>query len=287
MSSIRPQNPLTKAAKANAEFLSALGLHPNMQYGTGCLHRKILLRKITDSSRPIEKGQHVVIAELEDNCHVFRVRLYHNTQKICDASGEAIRYPNNTCPGSIDLLKKLIGLSLGDGPSAFPNNFNSREFCTHLFDLACLAYTHASRSEDTRLYHAIINDEDDDGICDAKIFINEKIIFHWHLKQHEIQNEGLTQGLNMRSGFTRWAMNHLQGDELESAIVLAKANFVSMSRRVDTEKISGTQLINGIMPKDICYTYRSPIMETAYHLKNSIKDYSENPQDMLKMIEIF
>lgn len=267
--------PMTKAAKANAEILESLGLHPNLNYGEGCLHRKILLRK----------DGNTVLADLEDNCHVFRVRLTHDNIKVTAVSGEALRYPNNTCPGSLELLQRLCDVSLGGGPGAFAKSTNAREFCTHLFDLACLAYTHATRAEDTRLYHAMVRDEDEDGICDAKVLINGKTVVHWRLKQHVVQDDNHFRNVNVHSGFTRWATANLTGDELESAIVLSKTNFVSMSRRVDTEKVAGTQLVNGIMPKDICYTYRSPIMETAFHLKDTTRDYSNTPDEMLKFIE--
>jgi len=283
--------PLSKVAQANADALSSLGLHPNPDYGNGCLRRMVLLRKKTDLSRTAEQGQQIVIAELEDNCHQFRVRLFHDGNKVCAVNGDALRFPNDTCPGSVDLLRRLVGVTLDDGPGAFAKNTNPREFCTHLFDLACLAYTHASRplssfAGDTRLYHAIVKDEDEDGISDTLVLINEKPVIHWHLKNHVVQDEGIAKGANVHSGFTRWATAHLQGDELEAGILLAKTNFVAMSRRVDTEKVAGTQLVKGIMPKDICYTYRSPVMENAHHLHNSTVDYSHKPDAMLKFVEI-
>lgn len=282
--------PLSKAAQANAEALQSLGLYPNLHYGYGSLHRKILLRKKTEFSRTPEQGQQVVLAELEDNCHQFRIKLFHDTQKVCDVHGDALRYPNNTCPGSVDLLNRLLGVALGQGLGAFAKHTNAREFCTHLFDLACLAYTHASRTPqcfagERRLYHAIIRDEDDEGTTDVRVFINEHLIIHWHLKQNVVQDDGIAKGANLYSGFTRWASSALQGDELEAATVLAKANFISMSRRVDTERVAGTQLVSGIMPKDICYTYRSPVMERAQHLHNTTIDYSDRDEKMLKFIE--
>lgn len=282
---------LSKAAQANADALASIGLHPNPDYGNGCLRRKVLLRKTTDLSRTPAQGQQMVIAELEDNCHQFRVRLFHDGNKVCEVNGDALRFPNDTCPGAVDLLSRLIGVELGNGPGAFAKTTNPREFCTHLFDLACLAYTHASRplssfAGDTRLYHAIIKDEDDEGIQDAQVLINDKPVIHWHLKNHVVQDEGVAKNANVHSGFTRWATANLQGDELEAGIVLAKTNFVAMSRRVDTEKVAGTQLVKGIMPKDICYTYRSPVMENAHHLHNSTRDYSDTPEQMLKFVEI-
>lgn len=268
--------PMTKAAQKNAELLQSMGLYPNPQYGHGCLHRKILLRKQGNT----------VLADLEDNCHVFRVRLTHDNKTVAAVSGEALRYPNNTCPGSLELLQRLVGVTLGGGPGAFAKSTNAREFCTHLFDLACLAYTHASRHEEIRLYHAMVRDEDDNSITDALALIDGKPAVHWHLKQHIVQDDNHFKGVNVHSGFTRWAMTHLEGDELEAAIVLSKTNFVSMSRRVDTEKVAGTQLVNGIMPKDICFTYRSPVMETAFHLENTTRDYSDTPDEMLKFVEL-
>jgi hypothetical protein len=69
-------------------------------------------------------------------------------------------------------------------------------------------------------------------------------------------------------------------------MVLCKTNFISMSRWVDLNAAAGEQLATGLMPKDICYTYTSPIMESAYHLADTVIDYSNRPQDMLKLVEV-
>jgi hypothetical protein len=240
------------------------------------LRRRVLLRKHNE----------MVIAELEDNHHAFRIRLFHDANKVTQVNGDALRYPNNTCPGSLDLLYRLVGVDLGKGPKAFSDTTEARAFCTHLFDLACLAYTHVSRGEATREYHAIVEDERE-GIVKASVTINEKIILQWNLKNNIIQNEGKFKDVSPHTGFMRWSMQHLKDDELEAAIVLAKAVFVAFSRRVDTEHVAGTGLVKGIMPKDICYTYRSPVMEQAVHLHNTVINYSDNPQDMLKFVEVF
>jgi hypothetical protein len=121
----------------------------------------------------------------------------------------------------------------------------------------------------------------------ARVTINDNLILQWDLKSNIIQNEGKFKDVTPHTGFMRWAMQNLQGDEQEAAIVLAKAVFVAFSRRVDTEHIAGTGLVKGIMPKNICYTYTSPVMEQAVHLHNTVIDYSDNPQDMLRFVEVF
>lgn len=257
----------------------------NPDYGKGRLRRRILLRKKTDDSRTAAEGRQVVIAELEDNHHAFRIRLYHDGHKVCLVNGNALRFPNDTCPGSLDLLGRLVGVELGKGPRAFPEATEAKAFCTHLFDLACLAYTHASRTEPTREYHAIVEDERN-GIVKASVSINNSILLQWDLKENIIQDEGRFKGVCPQAGFMRWTSQNLQGDELEAAIVLAKAVFVAFSRRVDTEHVAGTHLMKGIMPDGTCYTYRSPVMEYSKHLSNTVIDYSDNPQDMLKFVEI-
>jgi hypothetical protein len=265
--------------------IESYSLKLNPLYGTGRLRRRVMLRQKTDNSRSAAEGRQVVLAELEDNHHAFRVRLFHDGQRVCFVNGDALRFPNDTCPGSLDLLNRLVGVELGKGPKAFSGATEARAFCTHLFDLACLAYTQASRDEATREYHAIVEDERD-GIVKASVTINNTLAVQWNLKNNIAQNDGKYKGVSPHTGFMRWAMQHLQGDEQEAAIVLAKAVFVAFSRRVDTEHVAGTGLVKGIMPKDICYTYRSPVMERATHLANTVIDYSNNPQNMLKFVEI-
>jgi len=246
----------------------------NPDYGDGCLRRGILL-----TNKP-----GMVIGELEDNNHAFRIFLSHDGEKITDARGEAIRFPNNTCAESVSILNELVGVPLHKGPRGLIEGREPRRFCSHQFDMACLAYTHISREETQRRFDAVVYDESD-GEMQVTVAINGEEIFNWTLKDKMIQEEGPWQEVNIQKGFAHWAADNLQEDEFEAAVMLSKAIFVSVSRRVDMEHVAGTQLVNDLMPKDVCYVYRAPVMDRSIHLAGTVRDYSECPEQILQFSE--
>ncbi len=249
-------------------------LLPNPHYGTGRMRRRILLRKQGNK----------VIAELEDNKHAFRIRLFHDGKAITAMEGEAVRHPLNVCPGSIDLLQQLIGTPLSDNPHALGAVAKPRNFCTHLFDLASLALTHAARDEQQRQYDVIVEDERN-GVLNVHALINDIEFMHWAVENQTIQNEGPCQGISIEQGFPRWVMANLKGDERETALVMIRTIFVANSRRIDISNIEGTNLVNTFMPEGICYARQEPQMHEAYHLVGTTKEYSDSPEQLLQFSE--
>ena len=117
-------------------------------YGQGIYRRRI---RMTGSEGRVR-------AELEDDFHHFAVTLGYADGAITRAEGEAIRYPWTTCPGATEPLRRLEGLPLSRSLGAPGRALNAREQCTHLFDVACLAITHAASGRASRQYDIEIPD---------------------------------------------------------------------------------------------------------------------------------
>jgi hypothetical protein len=243
---------------------------PNPDYGQGCTRRRILLRQ--------RNGY--VIGELEDNNHAFRVEITHNGQKVTHITGEAIRYPMTTCPGSVDLLEQLIDTPLSSDPRAFNTRADPRTFCTHLFDLAGLTLTHTQRQQDVHQYDFVVSDEND-GKFAATALINGNTCFDWEIDENQIMTAGIWEGIPVQKGFNKWAMDNLTGDELEAALLLSRTIFVSNSRKVDIRPLEGSNIIAQMMPRNVCYSHQESNIDNAITLHDTHRDFSDNPEALI------
>ena len=64
----------------------------------------------------------------------------------------ALRTPWTLCRGAVNVLDRLVGMPLSADPQAVYRHADGRAQCTHLFDLAGLAISHAARGIAERQY---------------------------------------------------------------------------------------------------------------------------------------
>ncbi len=92
--------------------------------------------------RTVEPG--VVVSELEDDFHHFIVTLRHDGERVLSAAAESRRWPWATCPDATVPLGALAGMPLSRRFTAAGGWTDPRQNCTHQFDAACHAITHAA-----------------------------------------------------------------------------------------------------------------------------------------------
>lgn len=251
----------------------------NPHYGSGIYRRRI---KLTGT----KKGQNggYVIGELEDCNHGFRVAVYHQDHAVTDVVGEALRIPMNTCTGAIDPLRALIGSDIGDTPLQLNITANPTANCTHLLDLTILAITHCQRGASDRLYDVEVDDADDQGVSDARVYLNGELVHQWQVKDFAITVPQSLEGNTLLKGFAAWAAPCFSGDEQEAAFVLQKGFFVSQARRYDIDAMAGERNINHTTMHGSCYSYTSPRLETAARLPNTVRDFTDTAENLLKFV---
>ena len=242
----------------------------NPDYGKGILRRRILLKNKAGN----------VIAELEDNFHALRVVLSHDSKVVTGISAEAIRVPNNTCDGAVNLLQDLVGARFSASPRAIIGYTKRRANCTHLYDLAVLAVSQTWRGETRRRYDIEIPDEVK-GVTTSNVRRNGQTVLRWTLKNNVIQSPRLFRGLHAVQGIRPWLEKNLEGDELEAAITLHQGHFVAQSRIYNLNAIAGHRLAEDTMMEGVCYAYSPGIIEKGYCLANAVKDFTHSPEKML------
>src|SRR5262245_20377852 len=116
---------------------------PAFDLGSDAYRRRIRIRTT-------EPG--VVVSELEDDFHRFTVTLRHDGSTVESCEADSLRWPWSTCPDAAEPLRALAGMPLARRFTAAGKWTDPKLNCTHQFDTACYAITHAAHGRRARIY---------------------------------------------------------------------------------------------------------------------------------------
>jgi hypothetical protein len=242
----------------------------NPQFGSGALRRRI--RLIAESG--------VVRAGVEDAYHSFRLTLSHDEKRVTRIQTEAIRFPLDTCPLASEPLQRFIGMPLDTPWRDLVAQENPRAHCTHLYDLAFLAMTHALRGG-RRTYDVTVPDENPGPVW-STVSRDGVELLRWKTQAGVILEPLRFAGRPLLKGFSRWAAESLAGDELEAAVVLHKGYFVSRARRFNIAGGAGQRVARLEVMRGACFSYSEPRMSVAIRMAGHVLDTSAADTPLLE-----
>ena len=235
----------------------------NPDFGRGALRRRVRL--------VAEPG--AVRAGVEDAYHSFRLALHHDGSKITAVVPRFLRVPLTTCPGAEAPLRRLVGLALDTPWAKLAMTEDPRANCTHLLDLASLAMAHALRGGE-RDYEVRVPDEHPGPVW-TTLHRDGIELLRWQTFKARILSPGPFAGKPLLRGFSRWANAELAGDDLEAALVLHKAYFVSRARPWNVEDGAGKPVSHHVMMRGACHSYSEPQMSVAIRNHDNVIDTSD------------
>ncbi|MES1207457.1 MAG: DUF2889 domain-containing protein, partial [Pseudomonadota bacterium] len=231
--------------------------------------------------RTVEPG--VVVSELEDDFHHFVVELRHDGERVVSCENTSRRWPWTTCPDAATPLRQLAGMPLSRRFTAAGKWTDPKANCTHQFDTACHAITHAAWGRDTRVYDVEIPlREPETGDSDVREWVNGVLRLAWRINWNGIDRpEPPFDDAPWRGGFMRWADATLPEDDAECAIVLRRACDIGMGRGMDLDAVPvADQLPNSM--SSVCHTMQPSVAHVAFRNVGSIRDFSREPERLLE-----
>lgn len=251
-------------------------LNPN--FGNGTFYRRLRLQKGEDSSGSF------VLGEVEDCNHGFISKVYYRDNIVTNIQAEDRRTPFDTCNGAFARLQELIGSPLGQSVKEQLQQLNPSRHCTHWLDLTLLCMQQACRDEAMRDYLVDIPDEKPGQATTATIRLNGDIVHSWQVKDWQVLAPKELAENTLYKGFARWANNMFGDDEtaLEAAYILQKGYFVSGARPMDLNKLAGEPAKQHAIMLGACYTYSEPVVSEARRTANSVRDFSNCEEQLLK-----
>lgn len=245
---------------------------PNPDYGSGIFRRRIHLRADNDA----------VHVELEDGNHGFRLVLHHDGKVVGKVEIDTVRYPFSTCPEAVAVLQQRIaGHPLSGSAQELRDRLVPGENCTHMFDMAALAVSHALDAGGEFTYDLAVSDE---GSAPAELQVsrNGERLHHWQARDHQLIAPAEFAGRPMMRGFHGWAAEAFQDNELEAAIALQRAYFVAQSRRFDFNPPEDNPAIADGIPQGACYSYNHGAVERAVRTRVTVRDFTDSPEKLLR-----
>jgi hypothetical protein len=154
--------------------------------------------------------------------------------------------------------------------------------CTHQFDTACYAITHAACGRDSRVYDLEIPRRDfETGITDTRLWVDGEFRLGWRIDWNGIVDAAPPfDAAPWRGGFMRWADETLPEDEAECAITLRRACDIGMGRGMDLDAIPVATQLPATMA-GICHTMQPGVVDVAFRHVGSIRDFAREPELML------
>jgi hypothetical protein len=232
------------------------------------------------STEPGDDGLGVVVADLDDDFHRFRVTLSHDGTHVKRVEGEGLRFPWTTCPDAAGPLRELEGAPLAPRATAAAEHADPRATCTHMFDLAALAMAHAAAGRGTRQYDAEIPARVD-GRTRARLWRDGDLVLEWTVDDREgVVDPPPYSDAPWQGGFMKWADETLDADAAEAAIVLRRAVTIGMGRGMDLDVYARASEIAPMM-NSICFTFQTPQVEVALRHRGASRDRAATPDALL------
>lgn len=212
-------------------------------------------------------GTGEVRAALEDDFHHFRVWVSYRAGEVIAIGGEALRYPYSLCPQACNQLQQLRGMKLDRIAHSVTRQTDASHQCTHLLDLAGLAIAAAARGTRQRRYDISVGQRIDNRTRSTLVRDGNEDLT-WEVDGTMIEGPSPYCGINLREGMARWALNALNKEAAEAALLLRRCTLISMGRayNLDAQIHAATSAL--------CYSQQPERAEQALRMKGSTLDFS-------------
>jgi hypothetical protein len=221
----------------------------------------------------------VVVSELVDDFHHFVVTLRHDAGRVESVDCESRRWPWSTCPSAAEPLRKLAMMPLDHRFTAAGRWTDPKQNCTHQFDTACYAITHAAWGRQQRVYDVEIPRRDPvTGASHARLWVDGEPDLEWDVLWSGIASPAPPfDAAPWKGGFMRWADTTLPEDAAERAMTLRRACDIGMGRGMDLDAIPVAKQLPPMMA-GICHTMQPGVIEVAFRNVGSIRDFAAQPE---------
>jgi Protein of unknown function (DUF2889) len=266
------QDAISSSGAADEGPTPPLEFDPPLDLDADVYRRRILIRTT-------EPG--VVVSELEDDFHHFLVTLRHDGTTIESVEADSVRWPWSTCPGAAVPLRALAGSPLQQRFTYVAKAVDPALNCTHQFDAAAHAITHAAWGRDVRQYDLEIGAifRTPGVVGRNRLWVDGRLALEWFLQpgQGPVELPPQFAGAPWRGGFLRWADAHLEPDAAEQACVLRRASDIGMGRGMALDDIPvASDLLPGM--SGVCHSMQPDIAVHGLRNVGSIRDFAASPE---------
>jgi hypothetical protein len=214
-------------------------------YGDGVFVRSLAIR----SPAP---GR--ISLAMEDPVHSFQIDFSHAGGIVTGVRARWERHPLSSCSGATDALAAMVGCRLSDSVFDVSRHTDATRQCTHLYDMFCVAATHAHlRRRDCR-WDVVVPDAVDARVT-ATLSRDGVPVLALTLEAdgHTIVEPGSCRGVSVLKGFMAWVRTHVPQERHEHYFLMQKALFLAQVQKIDVESLMGQSAALSGPPAGTCF----------------------------------
>jgi hypothetical protein len=234
----------------------------------GVYRRRIRVEASGDSAR----------AALEDDPHHFEVRLRHDGARVVAIEGRGVRYPWSACADASSELSVLLGAPLDPRITAVGALADSRQHCTHLYDLAGIAIAYAARSPARAQYDMAVP-EPIRGPTRVTLAKNGAPLLAWDIAAGAIREPAPFSGVPLVGKFLGWAQANLSPELFEAAVLLRRACMIARCRLFVLDSVPNAAALEG--EPNRCFTQQPKRAAGATRMLGTQLEFTDRPDALL------
>jgi hypothetical protein len=154
-----------------------------------------------------------------------------------------------------------------------------RRNCTHLFDLACLAASHAAFGRGRSRIDIAVPDQVD-GCTRATLHRDGELVLDWRIERARIAGPAPFEGVRLRGDFVAWAESNLDPERAEAALALRRGCFIALGR---ARNLDESPTAESYMPlaAGSCHSFTPGIAERALRVPGTSLEFTHAPERLL------
>jgi len=174
------------------------------------------------------------LVAMEDEHHYFVLQLGHDGERITSVASTARRTPWTLCPEAERQLQAFVGQPLRQRIAINLPDIDSKQQCTHQYDLLMVALSQALRPGRREYVAKVVGAMHE--YRHAQLWLDDEKLLDWRLRGTVIDSEDQCNQQDLRSVMP-WADEHLDDQMLEALFVQRRAVMVAASKGFDLDLI--------------------------------------------------
>lgn len=214
---------------------------------------------------------------MEDEHHYFVLNLGHDGERITSVNSTARRTPWTICPQAAARLQDFVGQPLRQRIAVDLPAIDSKQQCTHQYDLLMLALTQARHPGRREYVVKIIGAAHE--YRHAELWLNDEQLFDWRLRGTTIHSSDECDQQDLRS-IMPWAEQMLSDRKLEALFALRRAVMVASSKGINLDLIKNAGQAM-VVRAGACFVFQPERAEQAHRVVGSTRLDVTAAEDLL------
>lgn len=214
---------------------------------------------------------------MEDEHHYFVLELGHDGKRLTSINSTSRRTPWTICPQAAARLQEFIGQPLRQRIAVNLPEIDSKQQCTHQYDLLMVALAQAIRPGRREYVAKVVGAMHE--YRHAELWLNDEKLLDWRLRGTTIHSSDEFDQQDLRNIMT-WAEETLPDNKLEALFVQRRAVMVAASKGVNLDMIKNAGQAM-VVRAGACFVFQPERADQAERIVGNTRTDVSGPEDLL------